>query len=230
LYEEAKFLIASENAICVEFGNEISKEINTKIRTFEHILLEKNIPGVTETVPTYRSLIVHYYPHIIRFAELKAKLKEIVDTMSNMPIPEGKLVRVPVLYGGEYGPDLEYVAKHNSLTPEEVIKIHTSGDYLIYMLGFTPGFAYMGGMDERIATPRLEVPRVSIPAGSVGIAGSQTGIYPLESPAGWQIIGNTPFVLFDHDRENPCLFEAGQRVQFYSITEEEYNDIKHTVK
>lgn len=229
MYDKVKFLIASEKAICVEFGNEISEAINAKIRTFEKLLWEHNIHGITETVPTYRSIMVHYSPDIILYSELKERLQALINEMSDMPMPDGKLVRVPVVYGGEYGPDLEHVARHNGLTTKEVIHIHTKNTYLIYMLGFTPGFAYMGGMDERIATPRLETPRVNIPGGSVGIAGSQTGIYPLDSPAGWQIIGRTPLTLFDHARPEPCLFEAGQRVQFYQITEKEFKEFRNAV-
>ena len=178
-----------------------------------------------ETVPTYRSLMIHYDPGIIQFAPLVQRLQSLLDGLDLVEIPPSQVLEIPVLYGGEMGPDLDFVAQHAQKTPQEVISIHTSTEYLIYMLGFTPGFAYLGGMDERIATPRLETPRVKIPAGSVGIAGSQTGIYPIDSPGGWQLIGRTPVRMYDPDRETPILPQAGQYIQFYPITQAEYNEI-----
>ena len=135
------------------------------------------------------------------------------------------MLEIPVLYGGEMGPDLEFVAQHAGKTPEEVVGIHTSADYLIYMLGFTPGFAYLGGMSGEIAAPRLETPRVKIPAGSVGIAGSQTGVYPIDSPGGWQLIGRTPVRMYDPEREPPILPQAGQYIRFYPIDRAEFDRI-----
>jgi inhibitor of KinA len=133
---------------------------------------------------------------------------------------------VPTLYGGEYGPDIEFVATHNNITPEEVIEIHTATPYLVYMLGFTAGFPYLGGMSEKIATPRLKTPRTRIPAGSVGIAASQTGLYPIESPGGWQLIGRTPIKAFSPQSENPFLFAAGDYLKFRAIEQDEYDKIK----
>ncbi|MBQ9942099.1 MAG: 5-oxoprolinase subunit PxpB [Christensenellaceae bacterium] len=221
-----RYLHSSDRALTVEFGNEISEKIHHQIRAFCLLLQQSDIPGITEVVPTYRSVMVHYEPHVILYSELIARLEELVAGSYDMHLPESKIVEVPVYYGDKSGPDLARVARHNGLTEKQVIDIHTRPHYLIYMLGFTPGFAYMGGMDERIATPRLESPRVKLPAGSVGIAGSQTGIYPIESPGGWQIIGQTPLVLYDHKREDPILFEAGQRIRFVPITREEYIKIK----
>lgn len=224
--ETVRYLHSSDRALTVEFGNEISEKIHHRIRAFCLLLQQSDIPGITEIVPTYRSVMVHYEPHIILYHELIDALEMLVEDTYELHLPESKLVEVPVYYGGNSGPDLETVARHNHLSTQEVIRIHTHPHYLIYMLGFTPGFAYMGGMDERIATPRLAVPRVKLPAGSVGIAGSQTGIYPIESPGGWQIIGQTPLVLYDHRREDPILFEAGQRIQFVPISREKYIEIK----
>lgn len=225
MYDKERYLITSDTSLLVEFGNEISTKINSKIRAFELLLESSPIEGITETVPTYRSVLIHYMPEVIGYDELVKRLKSLMENMKDMEIPKGELIEVPVVYGGIYGPDLEFVAKSHGLTPDEVIKRHTAPEYLIYMLGFTPGFCYMGGMDETIATPRLKTPRVSIPAGSVGIAGSQTGIYPIASPGGWQLIGRTPLVLYDHRREKPVFFEAGQRVKFVSITEDEFRSI-----
>ena len=136
------------------------------------------------------------------------------------------MLEIPVLYGGEeMGPDLKFVAEHAGKTEEDVIKIHTSTEYLIYMLGFTPGFTYLGGMSDEIATPRLKTPRVKIPAGSVGIAGSQTGVYPIDSPGGWQLIGRTPVRMYDAGRATPILPQAGQYIKFYAIDQAEFDKI-----
>ena len=140
-----------------------------------------------------------------------------------------KIYEIPVCYGGEYGPDLEFVAKNADISVEEVIKIHSSKDYLIYMLGFLPGFSYLGGLDEKIHTPRLANPRIKIPAGSVGIGGAQTGIYPLESPGGWQLIGKTPVKTYNPDRKVPILFEAGDYIRFVPISQEEFEKIEKEV-
>ena len=142
---------------------------------------------------------------------------------------EKLITEIPVCYGGVFGPDIENVAKLAGLTVEEVIKIHSQEDYLIYMLGFLPGFTYLGGLDERIHTPRLANPRIKIPAGSVGIGGSQTGIYPLDSPGGWQLIGKTPVKTYDPLREPPILFEAGQYIRFVPVTEDEYYKIEDKI-
>ena len=193
----------------VEFGNEISTEINAKIRAFNIALQQSKIPGIVETVPTYRSLAVHYDPEVILYGALVKKLKGLLGQLDNIQIPPSDVLEIPVLYGGEEGPDIQFVAEHNGKTVQEVIDIHTSTEYLIYMLGFTPGFTYLGGMSEEIATPRLKTPRVLIPGGSVGIAGAQTGVYPIDSPGGWQLIGRTPVRMYDPDRATPILPEAG---------------------
>ena len=223
---EVRFLLTGDTSLCVEFGNEISNEINKQIRAFNIALANSKIPGIVETVPTYRSLMVHYDPGVILYGSLVKKLQGLLGQLDSIEIPPSEVLEIPVLYGGEEGPDLAFVAEHNGKTPEEVIKIHTSTEYLIYMLGFTPGFTYLGGMSDEIATPRLKTPRVKIPAGSVGIAGSQTGVYPIDSPGGWQLIGRTPLRLFDMERAEPFLLKAGQKVVFKPITQEEYDAIE----
>lgn len=226
---KVRYLVSGDCAVCVEFGNEISPEINRKIRAFKIAVEKEHIDGIVETIPTYRSLLVVYKPEVIRFGELTAKFDAVMDSMDNIQIPPPTVIEIPVLYGGEMGPDLENVASHNGKTPEEVIRIHTSEEYLIYMLGFIAGFPYLGGMSEEIATPRLKSPRVKIEGGSVGIAGEQTGIYPVASPGGWQLIGRTPLKLYDADREKPVLLEAGQYIRFRAVTEEEYRRIEKQV-
>lgn len=227
---EVRYLVAGDSAVCVEFGNEISPEINKKIRAFKIAVEKSDIPGIVETVPTYRSLLVHYHPEVIGFKVLTEKFDKLMGSLSSIPIPPPTVIEIPVLYGGEMGPDIENVAEHNHKTVEEVIKIHTSEEYLIYMIGFIAGFPYLGGMSKEIATPRLKSPRVKIEGGSVGIAGEQTGIYPVASPGGWQLIGRTPLKLYDADREKPVLLEAGQYIKFAAVTEEEYKKIEKEVE
>lgn len=227
---EVRYLVAGDSAVCVEFGNEISPEINKKIRAFKIAVEKSDIPGIVETVPTYRSLLVHYHPEVIGFKTLTEKFDKLMGSLSSIPIPPPTVIEIPVLYGGEMGPDIENVAEHNHKTVEEVIKIHTSEEYLIYMIGFIAGFPYLGGMSKEIATPRLKSPRVKIEGGSVGIAGEQTGIYPVASPGGWQLIGRTPLKLYDADREKPVLLEAGQYIKFAAVTEEEYKKIEKEVE
>ena len=227
---EVRYLVAGDSAVCVEFGNEISPEINKKIRAFKIAVEKSDIPGIVETVPTYRSLLVHYHPEVIGFKALTEEFDKLMGSLSSIPIPPPTVIEIPVLYGGEMGPDIENVAEHNHKTVEEVIKIHTSEEYLIYMIGFIAGFPYLGGMSKEIATPRLKIPRVKIEVVSVGIAGEHTGIYPVASPGGWQLIGRTPLKLYDADREKPVLLEAGQYIKFAAVTEEEYKKIEKEVE
>lgn len=226
MYEQARFLPMGDCALVMEFANEISKEVNARIRQTTKAI--EKIEGVIEVLPTYRSITIFYRPDQIAYDALVTKLQTIKegneegDSLS-------RRIEIPTVYGGEYGPDLAYVAQHASLSEEEVIRIHTGTDYLVYMLGFSPGFTYLGGLDARIATPRLESPRVKIPAGSVGIAGSQTGMYPSESPGGWQLIGRTPLKLYDPKKEPPVFIQAGDYIRYVAITESEYAEIEEQV-
>ncbi|MFK4784411.1 5-oxoprolinase subunit PxpB [Fusobacterium sp. MFO224] len=222
-----KFLKAGDSALVIELGNEISPIINFKLKKITEFLDNLNQRGIKDLLPTYRSIIVYYDPLVVSFEEIK-NVVEINCNFENEKIEEieKEIVEIPVVYGGEYGPDLGNIAAHNNLTEEEVIKIHTSGEYLVYMLGFTPGFPYLGGMSKKIATPRLKEPRTKIPAGSVGIAGEQTGVYPIESPGGWQLLGRSPLDFFNPNSEKPFLLKAGQYIKFVAITEEEYLKLK----
>lgn len=226
MYEKTRYLVAGDKALVMEFGNEISDAINGKIRAMSLAIDQKKIPGITEIVPTYRSMMIHYDPTVLPFRQLKEGMEMLEKDLENIQLPAPEVMVIPTLYGGEYGPDMETVMAHNGLSLEEVVEIHTSRNYLIYMIGFTPGFPYLGGMDERIATPRLETPRTKIKGGSVGIAGSQTGIYSIDSPGGWQLIGWTPVPLYDPDARIPILLKAGNYVRFEAITEEKYEEIK----
>lgn len=225
MYGQPRYLPAGDEGLLVEFGNEIHPDIHHRVYAMARAIEDASIRGVDEIVPSYRSLLVTYDPRLISFEDITDQLKGIEKTLSGVKIPEHRRVEIPTLYGGEFGPDLDFVASHHGLPPEEVIRIHSSQDYLVYMLGFTPGFAYLGGNLEKIATPRLKKPRVEVPAGSVGIAETQTGIYPIESPGGWQIIGRTPLTLFNPLRPPHFLLQAGDIVRFIPINEEEYTDL-----
>lgn len=223
MYKEIKYLNAGDKALVIEFSDKISYEVNSKVRSMMIAINQRKLEYIVEIIPTYRSLMVNYNPLKIEYDELINSLKDIEQNLGNIEIPLPKVIEIPTLYGGEYGPDIENVAKHNNLSIDEVIKIHSSKEYLIYMLGFTPGFPYLGGMDKRLETPRLQVPRTKIPAGSVGIASKQTGIYPIDSPGGWQLIGRTPLKLFDINKGNPFLLSAGSYIKFTPITKEEFD-------
>lgn len=219
---EARILTLSDNAVTVQFGETIDPEINLRVQLAYKMINASGIRGIIELVPTYRSLSVYYDPAELSLSALKAEIEPLIKNIKAAADERGELIRIPVAYGRKYGEDLSRVAGLNGLSEQEVISIHTEPEYPIYMLGFLPGFCYLGGMDKRIAAPRLATPRVKIAAGSVGIAGSQTGIYPIDSPGGWQLIGRTPKKLYDPNREKPILLEAGMRIKFYSIDEEEF--------
>ena len=226
-----RFLFSGDSALVIEFGNEISVDINKKIRKMMDDIKKENIDGIVELVPTYCSLLINYDVLKIDYNTLVEKLKTFLN--NDLETAEGEevtLVEIPTLYNDEVGPDLSYVAEHNKISKEEVIKIHTGTDYLVYMLGFMPGFTYLGGMSEKIATPRLESPRLQIYPGSVGIAGKQTGMYPSMSPGGWRIIGRTPLKLYNPDSDTPVYISSGDYVRYVSISEEEYNDILKKVE
>jgi len=220
-----RFLLAGDFGLLVEFGDKIDPEINKRVREI-FITLEKfPIDGITEAVPTYRSILIFYDPLKTSPDQLQQKILALEKRSREVTIPPPETIEIPVVYGGDFGPDLGFVAEHNGLNQEEVIEIHTSGIYLIYMLGFTPGFPFLGGLSERLFTPRLKTPRDVVPAGSVGIANNQTGIYPIDSPGGWQLIGRTPIKLYDPKRENPILLKAGNYLRFKRITGAEYEEI-----
>lgn len=221
-----RWLESGEQGMVVEFGDAIDPALNARVHRLAAQLQRAQIAGVLETVPTYRSLLVIFDPLVLSRRALQQRICELLAQphAELSPVPH-RVVTVPVCYGGEFGPDIAFVAAHNQLSEEEVIAAHSAGVYRVYMLGFTPGFAYLGGMSQRLATPRLATPRVKIPAGSVGIAGAQTGIYPIESPGGWQLIGRTPLRLFDAQAQHPFLFAAGDELRFVRVSREEYGRI-----
>ena len=228
--DSVKMRAASERGLVIEFGQEINPAVNARVHGLAKKLVNEYPEVIQEVVPTYRSLLVYFDPLQISRAALTVKVEQCLrETAEAAVVHEAERIYIPVCYDEEFGPDLSFVASHNGLSEADVVKIHTSKPYLVYMLGFTPGFPYLGGMDERIATPRLTKPRTRIPAGSVGIAGSQTGFYPLETPGGWQLIGRTPVKAFDPAAKTPFLLEAGVYLQFQAISRAEYEELAETV-
>jgi KipI family sensor histidine kinase inhibitor len=218
-----RYLPAGDEGLVIEFGDTIDPEINRRVRDLCLALDAAAVPGIVDLVPTYRSLLVTYDPLRLPPDDLRRAVEQVQAGLAAAPAPEPRVLDVPTAYGGDLGPDLAFVASHNGLTEEEVVRIHSGTNYLVYMMGFSPGFPYLGGMSKRIATPRLATPRTAIPAGSVGIAQTQTGIYPVQSPGGWQLIGRTPIRLFDPARQPPVLIEAGDYIRFVPIGRDEYD-------
>lgn len=228
--EKAKIYTAGDSSVLIEFGKEISPEINGQITALVHLMKEQHIEGVVDMIPAFCSLLINYDPRVISYGKIRRRLEKLLKLEVRQEGGSRQVIQIPVCYGGQYGPDLENIASHAGLSPQEVIDIHCSRDYLIYMLGFLPGFSYLGGLDERIHTSRLANPRIRIPAGSVGIGGSQTGIYPLDSPGGWQLLGMTPVKTYDPARQSPILFEAGDYIRFVPVNEEMFRSIREQVE
>ena len=216
-----------DRAISIDFGQVIDPTINRHIRQTIERIKELQLDGIIELVSTYCALLVEYDAMLYSYSEICNIIEPTLEEgMANTTNELVTVVEVPTVYGGEFGPDLSFVASHNHLSEDEVISIHSGTDYLVYMLGFIPGFTYLGGMDPRIATPRLSSPRTLIPAGSVGIAGEQTGTYPSDSPGGWQIIGRTPVTMYDMSKAQAALLKAGDYVRYVPIDESEFHRIK----
>lgn len=230
---EVDILQASETSALVEFGNRIDEGINKKIRIFCAYLDQNPFCGLIEYIPYFSSVSLIYDPLKIGseepFKVVKSKLEDILSKLDFSCNYEENVVEIPVCYDGKFGPDIEYVAKVNNLTADEVVEIHSRGRYLVYMIGFAPGFPYLGGLSEKIYTPRRKSPRTAIPAGSVGIAGKQTGVYPIETPGGWQIIGRTPLKLFDLKSSRKTLLQCGDIAKFYPVSYKEYMKLKEKI-
>lgn len=240
IQQNIKMRPLGDSAIVVQIGEGISSDIHHVIIHLMNEIERDPFHGFIEAVPSYNSVTVYYNPVTIyfenqqsqvnsAFQKVSAFMEEYIKRVNPEEEREQRVIEIPVIYGGEYGPDLEVVATYNSLTPEEVIDIHLNHEYMVYMIGFSPGFPFLGGMDERIATPRKVSPRQAIPQGSVGIAGKQTGIYSLETPGGWQIIGRSPASLFLPNSSPPTLLQAGDKIRFKQIEEEEFSTYKEEV-
>jgi KipI family sensor histidine kinase inhibitor len=220
-----RILPLGDSALTIEFGNEISSGINSRVVTFAKTVIDQQWHGIHDIVPTYRSVTIHFDPLQWSSAALTKKLKTLLRPELGQAEPQGILHEIPVLYGGEWGPDLEEVATFAGLQPAEAIALHVSVPYRVYMLGFSPGFPYLGLVPEQLAMPRRATPRTKVPAGSVGIADRQTGIYPTTTPGGWQLIGRTPIALYRKTRTNPFLLKPGDSVRFKPITQNEFDQL-----
>lgn len=229
-FEKPFFRIAGDCGLLVEYGDGIDPDINNKVRSMAIVMEQETLKGVLETIPTYRSLLIIYDPAITNPAKLKKDILALEERLSEIKIPPPGTVEIPVCYGGKFGPDIQFVAEHNSMTADDVVRIHSQTEYRIYMIGFTPGFPFLGGLSEVLYTPRLETPRSFVPEGSVGIANNQTGIYPVASPGGWQLIGRTPIRLFAPERSKPFIYKAGDRIKFKAISEENYTRLAGEVE
>ena len=222
LYPQPRFRNAGDRGLLVEYGDRISPAINRRVRATALLLDQQPPAGVVEVIPTYRSLLIVYDPTLTAPHSLQEAIATLGEEIDPISIPPPRVVEIPVCYGSEYGPDIQQVAATHDLRAAEVVRIHSEPDYLIYMIGFTPGFPFLGGLPEQLHTPRHETPRTHVPAGSVGIANDQTGIYPVDSPGGWQIIGRTPLQLFSPHRDNPFLFETGDCIRFIPISPQRF--------
>ena len=221
VYETPVFRPMGDRSLLVELGEKIAPDVNRRVQELMLQLQQARLPGVREFAPGYRSLLVVFDPLTLSPSELKARITDVAGRPGSAGLPQAKLLTVPVFYGGDYGPDLEGVAGHLGISTDEVIRLHTETMYRVYMIGFTPGYPYMGELPAALAVPRRSTPRTRVPKGSVGIAQRQTGIYSVESPGGWQIIGWTPIELFDPTRQLPSLLEMGDRVKFEAVRQVE---------
>jgi KipI family sensor histidine kinase inhibitor len=221
-YESPHFLPCGDGAVSVEFGRCIDLGLNRKVQQLFKHLKQSTPAGLIDLIPSYRSLLIQYDPLILTAEDLTSLVLSALEEGTEADFQEGPLVEIPVCYGGGFGPDLSEVASCLNLDPEEVIVIHSRTVYHTYMIGFSPGFPFLGGLDPRLFIPRKKCPREKVPAGSVGLAGQQTGIYSVDSPGGWQLIGRTPLKLFDLRRPDPIFLRAGYRIRFRPIKAEEF--------
>jgi inhibitor of KinA len=212
-------------ALCVELGDEISVETNTRVRALEFLIQQKGLTGVVETVPSFRSLLVYYDPAQVGYEALCASLGTLAEQASTATLPPPRIVEIPCCYEPDLGLDLEAAAQRLQMTTEELVRAHSGAEYLVYFVGFTPGLPYMAGVPERIQLPRLTTPRVKVPPGSVGLGGAQFCIYSVESPGGYWLLGRTPLRLYDPEAADPTLLRAGDRVRMRAIPRAEYDAI-----
>ncbi|HEV8473779.1 MAG TPA: 5-oxoprolinase subunit PxpB [Methylomirabilota bacterium] len=220
-----RFLPAGDLALSVELGDEISVEVNTRVRALEYLIEQKALAGVVETVPTYRSLLVYYDPAVVAYDALCAALAALAEQATPTVLPPARDVELPCCYDAELGLDLEAAARRLDLSVDELVRLHAGATYLVYFIGFTPGLPYMTGAPARLTIPRLDTPRVKVPASSVAIGGIQCCVYSVESPGGFWILGRTPLRLYDPDAAEPILLKPGDRVTFRPIDRREFDDI-----
>lgn len=222
---DVQFRAASDQSLLIYFGQQIAMETHRRVLKLLRLLQSEPIEGVRNLHPAYCSLLIKFDPLRFDHKELQAKLIPCLNRMEKTALPPSRLVEIPVCYGGEFGPDLNDVAAMHAMTPAQVVELHSTQTYIVYFLGFAPGFAYLGGLPDALASPRLETPRPKVPEGSVGIGGSQTGVYPFATPGGWRLIGRTPLAMFRRDRTPMSLLQIGDEVQFRAISEREFAEM-----
>ena len=218
----ARFQRASDQSLLIYFGNKISREAHEHIRRLLRLLELEPIAGVRNLHPAYCSVLVKFDALKLQYDALEKILKQYLSRLEGIALPAPRQVQIPVCYGGEHGPDLSEVSALHKITPQQVIELHSSATYVVYFLGFVPGFAYLGELPEALVTPRLDTPRRKVPPGSVGIAGNQTGVYPFATPGGWRLLGRTPVSIFQPDRRELSLLSIGDHVRFTPISSEKF--------
>lgn len=223
--QEPRFLAAGDTALVVEFGTEVDPVINHRVMRLGEAMRAAGIEGLVDLVPTFRSLMVHYDPTVVHRSALEERVRDLLHDAGEAKAT-GRLWRIPTLYGGKHGPDLEEIAERTGLDIDTVVERHSSVEYEVYMMGFLPGLPYLGILHDDLALPRRTEPRVRVPAGSVAMATNLTNVYPSESPGGWHILGRTPVELFDLRRDVPILLQAGDRIRFEPIGEDRFREIR----
>lgn len=230
MHDTPRFYAAGDHALVVEIGESIDPETNDHVRGLMLAIERMREACILDIVPSYRSLLIVYDPILIDYDRLIELIRKAEFGLLSTSVSEPRILTIPTLYGGQHGPDIDYVASHAGLTVEDVTELHSSVTYRVYMIGFSPGFPYLGGLPEKLSTPRLQTPRIRIPAGAVGIAESQTGVYPSQSPGGWRLIGQTPIPLFQPDRDPPSLVVAGDFIKFSALeSKTAYEDLSSDV-
>lgn len=224
-----RILPSGDAAMTVEFGRDVDPEVNRKVLALDRRIAQENIAGIRETIPTYRSLLVHYDPIVVGFKELSGGLLRLAD-LPALPEKNTRRWRIPVAYGGDHGVDLDEVARFHGISPDELIARHCGGDYVVAMIGFTPGFAYLAGLDPSIATPRRQSPRTETPAGTISIGGIQACVQCLAAPSGWHLLGRTPVRTFHPHRDPMFLIEPGDAVRFYPIEASKFTELDHAAE
>jgi inhibitor of KinA len=219
---DAQFRAASDHSLLVSFGRQISLDSHQRVLKLLDLLQSRAIEGIRNLHPAYCSLLIKFDPLRLDHGELQSKLGPLLARLDDVSLPAPQQIEIPVCYGGEFGPDLDDLAAMHAMSPAQVVEVHSSATYIVYFLGFAPGFAYLGGLPEALASPRLETPRAKVPQGSVGIGGNQTAVYPFATPGGWRLIGRTPLAMFRPDQARMSLLQIGDHVKFRPISKEEF--------
>ena len=226
IMDEVQFRPASDQSLLVYFGQQITLDAHQQLRKLLRLLESEPIRGVRNLHPAYCSILIVFDALQLRHEELEAILRDYLGRLDQVALPVPRQMEIPTCYGGEFGPDLNELAGLHGMTPSQVVELHASVTYVVYFLGFVPGFAYLGGLPKALATPRLESPRKNTPPGSVGVADNQTGVYPFDKPGGWRLIGRTPIAMFRRDRENKSFLAIGDRVRFTPISAAQFAALK----